>query len=156
MIDDRAIPLAYRFTAPSAWQHSCLPVLVHESNQVLPPLRFVERISGHQEICPTRKFGGAENSLILIGLMQPVMNLDPSLTIGTQKILDDVILTQGAVIIATPHRLRSANASELHQKIPRQKICATRKFTPASPPLDRKFLPQALASFPLVLPCSTW
>lgn len=65
VIHDRAVLLADRFAAPSARQPSGFPVLVHESNQVLPPLRLVERIAGHQEICPTRKFGGAENLLIV-------------------------------------------------------------------------------------------
>lgn len=65
MIHDRAIPLAYRFAAPSAWQLSGFPVLVHESDKFLPPPRLVERFTGHQEICPTRKFGGAENLLIV-------------------------------------------------------------------------------------------
>ena len=133
VIHDRAVLLPYRFAAPSARQPSCFPILVHESDQVLPPLRLVKRVARHQkigvqEIWGCRKFWGAENSLIFIFLMQPMMNLDPCFAVGTQKIPDDVVLAQGAVIIAAPHRLRSANASELHQKIPRQKICATRKF----------------------------
>ena len=35
MIHDRAIPLAYRFAAPSARQPSGFPVLVHESSKII-------------------------------------------------------------------------------------------------------------------------
>ena len=65
VIGDSALAFPDRLLAPAAGQHTRLPVFLDESREVFPPLRFIEGLTGHQEICPTRKFGGAENSLII-------------------------------------------------------------------------------------------
>ena len=65
VVSDCALAFPDWLPAPSARQPTRLPVFLDESREFAPSLRLVERIAGHQEICPHRKFGGAENSLII-------------------------------------------------------------------------------------------
>jgi hypothetical protein len=66
MVHNRAVVVAYSFSAPGAGQIPSLPVFVHEADKILPALGFVEGIIGHQkipgqEICPSEN-RGAGNS----------------------------------------------------------------------------------------------
>jgi len=50
VVSDCALAFPDWLTAPRARQPTRLPIFLDESREIAPTLRFVERVTGHQEI----------------------------------------------------------------------------------------------------------